>query len=68
MRDDCGEWLLELLEDGPMKVKDVLVAGEENGYGRDTIYRIRKELEGQIENTKGHRHPCNRWALRGWEQ
>lgn len=68
MRDDCGEWLLDLLEDGPMKVKDVLVAGEENGFGRDTIYRSRKELEGQIENTKGHRHPGNRWALRGWDQ
>lgn len=66
LRDDCQDWLLDLLEDGPMKVKDVLVAGEANGYGRDTIYRARKELEGDIENTKGHRHPANQWALKGW--
>lgn len=66
MRDDCQDWLLELLEDGPMKVKDVLAAGEGQGYGRDTIYRARKDLEGQIINTKGNRHPANQWAMHDW--
>lgn len=68
LRDDCQDWLLDLLADGPMKVKDILAAGEKAGYSRDTIYRARKELETDIENTKGHRHPGNQWALHGWDQ
>lgn len=68
LRDDCGDWLEDLLADGPMKVKDILTAGKEAGYSRDTLYRARKEREGAIVNTKGARHPGNRWALRGWEE
>lgn len=68
LRDDCAEWLEDLLADGPMKVKDVLAAGEEAGYSRPTIYRTRQDKEGTIINTKGNRHPGNRWALHDWEE
>lgn len=66
-RDDCGDWLLDLLEEGPMKVKDIIAAGEAEGFSRAMIYRARKEND-QIVNTKGHRHPQNRWALLGWSE
>lgn len=68
LRDDCGEWLLDYLADGPQKVKAVLSAGDDAGYSRDTVYRARKTLDRQIVNTKGNRHPGNRWALAGWEE
>jgi hypothetical protein len=68
LRDDCGEWLLDLLDDGPMKAADVLAAGEEAGWSRPTIYRSRKDLEGKIINTKGNRSPGNRWALADWAE
>lgn len=66
MRDECQDWLLDILEDGPIKVKQVLSAGEAQGFGRDTIYRARKDLEGRVINTKGNRHPANQWALHDW--
>jgi hypothetical protein len=63
-RDDCGGWLIEFLqENGPSKVKAVLNAALEAGYSRDVVYRARKELEGRIVNTKGHKHPGNQWTL-----
>jgi hypothetical protein len=67
MRDECQDWLLEILEDGPMKVKEVLAAGEVLGFGRNTIFRARQDLEGKIVNTKGNRHPGNRWVLHDWK-
>lgn len=67
-RQDCGSWLLEYLQaNGPSKVKDVLADALEAGYSRDMVYRARKELEGRIVNTKGHKHPQNRWAMFGEE-
>lgn len=63
-RQDCGSWLIEYLDtEGPSKVKDVLAAALEEGYSRDMLYRARKELENKIVNTKGHKHPGNRWKL-----
>lgn len=66
LRSECGEWLQDLLADGPVKVKDILAAGEEAGYGRDTIYRARKSMADVIVNTAGHRHRANCWALSSW--
>lgn len=66
-RDECGEWLLDALADGPMRMKDLLALGEEHGYNASMIWRARKTLPGQIVDTKGNRHPQNEWALAGWE-
>ena len=67
-RQDCGSWLIEYLEEhGASKVKDVVADALEAGYSRDMVYRARKELETRIVNTKGHKHPQNRWALFGEE-
>lgn len=63
-RDGCGGWLIEFLEsEGPARTKDVLAAGLEKGYSRDTVFRARKELEGRIVNTHGAKHRSNKWAL-----
>lgn len=65
-RQECGSWLLEYLEaEGPSKPKDILVAAMEAGYSRDMVYRARKELENRIVNSKGHKHPQNKWMLLG---
>ena len=61
--DDCEAWLIELLEDGPMRPRDVVNAAEEAGYSRRTVYRARTSLEDRIVNTKGPRDPSAEWAL-----
>lgn len=68
-RQSCGDWLVEYLEtEGPSRTKDVLAAASDEGFSRDMVYRARKELEARIVNTKGHKHPQNRWALAGFEE
>lgn len=67
-RDECGDWLLEVLEDGPMRLKELLALGEEAGYNASMIWRARKALPGQIIDTKGNRHPQNQWALATWSE
>lgn len=63
-RQDCGEWLIEYLEtEGPSKPKDVVKAAEAEGYKRGMLFEARKEHEARIINTKGHKHPQNRWML-----
>lgn len=63
-REDCSGWLIGFLEQsGPSKVKEVMAAASQEGFTRDMVYRARKELEGRIVNTKGHKHPGNQWAL-----
>lgn len=61
--DDCEAWLIELLEEGPMRPRDVIGAAEEAGYSRRTVYRARAALEDRIVNTKGPRDPSAEWAL-----
>lgn len=63
-RDDCGAWLLELLENaGPMRFKDIAAAGKEEGFTESMIWRVRKSLGAEIIDTKGNKHPKNEWAL-----
>jgi len=44
-----------------MRPKEVEAEGNAEGYSRNMVYRARKELRGQIENTVGHKAPNNRW-------
>jgi hypothetical protein len=68
-RQDCGSWLIEYLEmNGPSKPKDVTADALEAGYSRDMVYRVRKELEARIINTKGNKHPQNKWSLMSQEE
>jgi hypothetical protein len=41
----------------------VVSAALDAGYSRDMLYRARKELEGRVVNTRGHKHPGNAWVL-----
>lgn len=61
--DECMEWLEDLLRANPdgMRPKDVQAEGNAEGYSRNMVYRARKELRGQIENTVGHKAPNNHW-------
>ncbi len=62
-RDECREWLEDLLRANPdgVKVKEVLTAGREQGFSQDMIYRTRRELRGRIINTSGWKSPDNCW-------
>jgi hypothetical protein len=61
--DECMAWLEELLRANPdgIRPKDAETEGNAEGYSRNLVYRARKELRGQIENTVGHKAPNNRW-------
>ena len=63
--DKCEDWLLGYLAaHGASKPGDVVTAGKDAGFTRDTIYRTRKSLQGMIRNTeKNHKAPGNRWRL-----
>lgn len=62
-RDECGEWLEDLLRANPEGVfpKDVVSMGADEGFSRPMIYRARKELSLHIQNTQGRQAPGNRW-------
>jgi len=65
--DECGDRLLQFLEEGgePVKPSEVVEAAKEEGWSRSALYRARKGLEGQVVDTKGRNDPHNRWALPG---
>jgi hypothetical protein len=62
-RDECGEWLEDLLRVNPEGIfpKDVVSMGADEGFSRPMIYRARKELSAHIQNTQGRQAPSNRW-------
>lgn len=62
-RKACGEWLLEILKEGPLPPGQVTELADEAGYPRATLFRARRELGEAIVNTQGNRHPHNEWAL-----
>lgn len=61
--EDCKTWLVALLAECPRKPADVIVAGEGEGFSRNLIYRARRGLSEQIENTDGKNSPNNQWRL-----
>lgn len=63
--DKCEDWLLGYLAaHGASKPGDVVAAGKDAGFTRDTIYRTRKSLQAMIGNTeKNFKAPGNRWRL-----
>lgn len=73
--DECKEWLEDLLRGNPegVKAREVVAAGETEGFKRDMVYRARKELGNHIQNTEGRKAPgnCWKWAdecLLGFEE
>ncbi|HNB50468.1 MAG TPA: AAA family ATPase [Anaerolineales bacterium] len=64
-REECEQWLLALLAEGPMKPAEVVELGEQEGFARNLIYRARRKLSEQIENTEGKNSPVNQWILAG---
>jgi hypothetical protein len=63
--DKCEDWLLGYLAaHGASKPGDVVAAGKDAGFTRDTIYRTRKSLQAMIGNTeKNYKAPGNLWRL-----
>ena len=61
--DHCSQWLVNLLEEGPMKPKDVIAAGAQEGFSRSSIYSARQKLRGYVVNTDGKNSPNNCWKL-----
>jgi hypothetical protein len=59
----CAAFIEQLLAEGPLAPKAVVAAAHAEGYGRDTVYRARKLLEGRVRNTEGWRNPGALWEL-----
>lgn len=61
--DYCSEWLEDVLRtaEEPLKPKDIVDMGKEEGYSRRTIYRARKQMH-QIRDTDNQRNPENCWV------
>lgn len=43
--DRCAEWLIELLQGGPVPVPEVMAAGKAQGYGEHTIRSAQRQLQ-----------------------
>ena len=63
--EECGAWLVELLEEAgeALSPKEVVGLAKEAGFSRGVVYRARKELEGVVVDTEGKFSPQNRWAV-----
>ena len=66
-REECAEWLLDMLSDGPVGLKELVEAGETMGFNKTMIWRTRKAMGGQIVDTHGKSNPKNRWALASFQ-
>lgn len=62
-REECADWLLDLLSDGPMRLRDILSRAKEEGYSDSMVWRARKSLGVEIADTHGKQHPQNQWTL-----
>jgi len=61
--EECMEFILDLLADGPRAPKEVIEEAKGQGYSRDTVFQARKRLEGKVQNTDGRKSPNNQWEL-----
>ena len=61
--DVCKAWLQGLLKNCPegLKAKKVVESGQEFGFSRAMIFRVRKELGGHIQNTDIPKSSENHW-------
>ncbi len=64
--DECETWLATLLREAgePLAPKEVVAAGQEEGYSRALIYRARELLGRQVHSTAGRRNPRSLWEWR----
>jgi hypothetical protein len=61
--EQCAQWLLEALEEGPGKPKDLEKMAKEQGFSRATLYRARASLGDHVGNTASRQNPRNEWCL-----
>ncbi|MFP4395408.1 MAG: AAA family ATPase, partial [Anaerolineales bacterium] len=61
--DRCIAWLETLLREAnePLAPKDVVAQAAEEGFSRAMVFRARKALGEQIQDTAGRRNPANLW-------
>jgi len=61
--EQCAQWLLEALEDGSVKPKDLEEMAREQGFSRATLYRARALLGDRVGSTASRQNPRNEWCL-----
>lgn len=49
---EAADWLLEVLADGELTSEELIRRGKDAGFGRDTLFRAKKELNGRIKARK----------------
>lgn len=59
----CAEWMLSLLESGPMKPDEIVQMAKQEGYSRSTVYRARRAVGIRVSNSAGKNSPDNEWQL-----
>jgi len=62
--DECSDWLVCLLQEaGPLRPQEIVEQAAAEGFSRRTVYRAREKLAERIADSKGNRHPENRWSI-----
>jgi len=62
--EECEAWLVDLLEEGPLKPKEIIDLADDYGFKEGTLRNARCNLEGIVVDTEESNHsPYNKWAL-----
>jgi hypothetical protein len=65
-RDRCQQFILDQLDNGPMKPDEILEIALRNGFSRTTLFRAHDALEriGKVSDTEKNKAPDNKWTLK----
>lgn len=62
--EECAEWLLDYLADGPKPFGEIQEAAEDQGYKTNVLLEARKNLVVQVIDTIGPKTKGNKWQLK----
>jgi hypothetical protein len=61
--EECAEWLVHVLQSGPLGYSHLVDLAAEQGYSENILLGARNQLGSDIAYTKGSRRAGNQWVL-----
>lgn len=61
--DLCAEWLMEILEEKELPLKEIVKLAKDEDFSKGMILRARRKYPSRFKDTRGKRDPNNAWML-----